>query len=68
MVDRGFTIDDLLFPLHVKLNIPAFTKNKPQLSDKEDCQGAHSCGKGLSETQSVQDVKWYCACGIFKTV
>ncbi|CAC5397821.1 unnamed protein product [Mytilus coruscus] len=26
MADRGFTIDDLLFPLRVKLNIPAFTK------------------------------------------
>jgi hypothetical protein len=24
MADRGFTIDDLLFPLRVKLNIPAF--------------------------------------------
>jgi hypothetical protein len=33
MADRGFTIDDLLFPLRVKLNIPAFTKSKPQLSD-----------------------------------
>ncbi|CAC5397117.1 unnamed protein product [Mytilus coruscus] len=32
MADRGFTIDDLLFPLRVKLNIPALTKNKPQLS------------------------------------
>ncbi|CAC5416296.1 unnamed protein product [Mytilus coruscus] len=30
MADRGFTIDGLLFPLRVKLNIPAFTKNKPQ--------------------------------------
>ncbi|XP_052074204.1 uncharacterized protein LOC127712052 [Mytilus californianus] len=26
MADRGFTIDDLLFPLSVKLNMPAFTK------------------------------------------
>ncbi|CAG2222433.1 unnamed protein product [Mytilus edulis] len=29
MADRGFTIDDLLFPLRVKLNIPAFTKTNP---------------------------------------
>ncbi|KAK6180859.1 hypothetical protein SNE40_008835 [Patella caerulea] len=35
MVDRGFTIDDLLFPLRVKLNIPAFTKCKPQLSARD---------------------------------
>jgi hypothetical protein len=35
MADRGFTIDDLLYPLRVKLNIPAFTKGKPQLSDQE---------------------------------
>ena len=35
MADRGFTIDDLLFPLRVKLNIPAFTKNKPQLSAED---------------------------------
>lgn len=32
MADRGFTIEDLLFPRRVKLNIPAFTKGKPQLS------------------------------------
>ena len=32
MTDRGFTIDDLLFPRRVKLNIPAFTKCKSQLS------------------------------------
>ncbi|XP_048753449.2 uncharacterized protein LOC125664649 [Ostrea edulis] len=30
MTDRGFTIDDLLFPLKVKLNIPAFTKGKEE--------------------------------------
>ncbi|CAG2187310.1 unnamed protein product [Mytilus edulis] len=35
MADRGFTIDDLLFPLRVKLNIPAFTKCKPQLSNED---------------------------------
>jgi hypothetical protein len=35
MADRGFTIDDLLFPLRVKLNIPAFTKSKPQLSAED---------------------------------
>jgi hypothetical protein len=35
MADRDFTIDDLLFPLRVKLNIPAFTKNKPQLSAED---------------------------------
>lgn len=35
MADRGFTIDDLLFPRRVKLNIPAFTKCKPQLSGED---------------------------------
>ncbi|CAC5404841.1 unnamed protein product [Mytilus coruscus] len=35
MADRGFTIDDLLFPLRVKLNIPAFTKCKPHLSNED---------------------------------
>lgn len=35
MADRGFTIKDLLFPLRVKLNMPAFTKGKPQLSEME---------------------------------
>ena len=34
MADRGFTIQDLLFPLRVKLNIPAFTSGE-QLSDEE---------------------------------
>lgn len=35
MADRGFTIHDLLFPLRVKLNMPAFTKGKPQLTEEE---------------------------------
>ena len=34
MADRGFTIQDLLFPLRVKLNIPAFSHGK-QLSNEE---------------------------------
>lgn len=35
MADRGFTIDDVLFPRRVELNIPAFTKCKPQLSGED---------------------------------
>ena len=35
MADRGFTIGDLLFPMRVKLNIPAFTKGKDQLSESD---------------------------------
>lgn len=35
MADRGFTIDDVLFPRRVELNIPAFTKYKPQLSGED---------------------------------
>ena len=35
MADRGFKIDDLLFPRRVKLKIPAFTKCKPQLSGED---------------------------------
>lgn len=35
MADRGFTIEDFLFPRLVKLNIPAFTKCKPQLSNED---------------------------------
>ena len=53
MADRGFT---------------TLVKCRGCYIDKEDCQGVHSCGKGHPETQSVQDLKWYCACGIFKTV
>jgi hypothetical protein len=34
MADRGFTIDDFLFPRKVKLNIPAFSHGK-QLSNEE---------------------------------
>ncbi|XP_076471887.1 uncharacterized protein LOC143301465 [Babylonia areolata] len=34
MADRGFTIEELLFPLGVNLNIPAFSQGK-QLSDEE---------------------------------
>ncbi|VDI47585.1 Hypothetical predicted protein [Mytilus galloprovincialis] len=35
MADRGFTIEDFSFPRRVKLNIPAFTKCKPQLSNED---------------------------------
>jgi hypothetical protein len=35
MADRGFTIEDFLFPCRVKLDIPAFTKCKPQLSNED---------------------------------
>ena len=35
MADRGFTIQDLLFPRKVKLNIPAFTKGRDQLTERE---------------------------------
>ncbi|CAC5379670.1 unnamed protein product [Mytilus coruscus] len=34
MADRGFTIEDFLFPRRVKLKIPAFTKCKAQLSNE----------------------------------
>lgn len=33
--DRGMFINYLLFSLRVKLNIPAFTKGKEQLSEKD---------------------------------
>jgi hypothetical protein len=74
MADRDFTIDDLLFPLRVKLNIPAFTKNKPQLN-AEDVTLTRRIARvrihverAIRRLKSVQDFKWYCACGIFKTV
>ena len=35
MADRGFTVDDLLEPLGVSLNIPAFLKGRAQLSKEE---------------------------------
>lgn len=35
MAYRGFTINDLLFPFRVKLNIPAFTKGQNQLLEDD---------------------------------
>lgn len=35
MADRGFPITDLLFPLQVKLNIPAFTNGGKQLTEEK---------------------------------
>ena len=35
MADRGFTIEDFLFPRRVKLDIRAFIKCKPQLSNED---------------------------------
>ncbi|CAC5408014.1 unnamed protein product [Mytilus coruscus] len=35
MADRGFTIEDFLFPRRVKLNFPAYTKCRPQLSNED---------------------------------
>lgn len=46
MADRGFTIKELLEPLGVSLNIPAFLKGKDQLS-RED----------ISESQTIATVR-----------
>ena len=35
MADRGFTVEDDLKPLKVKLNIPAFLDDKDQLGQEE---------------------------------
>ena len=67
MADRGFTIDDLLFPLRVKLNIPAFTKCKPQLS-ASDVTPTRRIPRVRIHVErairrlSVQNVKQHCSC------
>ncbi|XP_021377688.1 uncharacterized protein LOC110465884, partial [Mizuhopecten yessoensis] len=57
MADRGFTINDLLFPLRVKLNIPAFTRGKDQLSEVDVTQTRRIANVRIHVERAIRRLK-----------
>ncbi|XP_056009547.1 uncharacterized protein LOC130046466 [Ostrea edulis] len=60
MADRGFTIDDLLFLLKVKLNIPAFTKGKDQLSEEDVTETRRIATVRIHVERAIRRLKVFC--------
>lgn len=58
MADRGFTIQDLLFPLQAKLNIPAFSHGK-QLSDEEVTRTRRVANVRIHVERAIRRMKVY---------
>ncbi|PFX12819.1 hypothetical protein AWC38_SpisGene23158 [Stylophora pistillata] len=47
LADRGFTVRELLSPLHVKLEIPSFMKERKNLSTAEELETRHIATAGI---------------------
>ena len=58
MADRGFTIQDLLFPLRVKLNIPAFSHGK-QLPNEEVTRTRRVANVRIHVERGIRSLKIY---------
>ena len=56
MADRGFTIQDLLFPKQVSLNIPAFSQGK-QMSDEEVTRTRRIAGVRIHVEKAIRRIK-----------
>ena len=57
MADRGFTIDDLLQPLGVSLNIPAFLSGRSQLSHNEVTESQTIAAVRIHVERAIQRIK-----------
>ena len=57
MADRGFTIAGLLQPLKVSLNIPAFLKDRDQLSNIEVAESQTIAAVRIHAERAIQRVK-----------
>lgn len=58
MADRGFTISDLLYPLQVKLNIPAFSQGK-QLSEEDVTETRRIAQVRIHVERAIRRLKVY---------
>ena len=57
MADRGFTIDDLLKPLNVSLNIPSFLCDREQLTHDEVIESQTIASVRIHVERAIQRVK-----------
>ncbi|XP_033644777.1 uncharacterized protein LOC117304428 [Asterias rubens] len=57
MADRGFTIDDLLKPMGVKLNIPAFFKERKQFEEDETIETQQIAAERIHVERAINKVK-----------
>ena len=59
MADRGFTIGEELFSLHVGLNIPAFLRGRKQLSEKEVVESRRIASVRIHVERAIRRMKSY---------
>ena len=59
MADRGFTIEEELKPLNVKLNIPAFLDGREQLSENEVKESQTIASVRIHVERAIQRVKTF---------
>ena len=57
MADRGFTIEDLLKPMGVKLNIPAFLKGREQFKTAETIETQQIAAERIHVERAINKVK-----------
>ena len=57
MADRGFTIQDLLAPLNVTLNIPSFLAGKDQLSEDEALESQTIAAVRIHVERAIERIK-----------
>ena len=59
MADRGFTIGEELFSLHVGLNIPSFLRGRKQLSEKEVVESRRIASMRIHDERAIRRMKSY---------
>lgn len=59
MADRGFSLDDELLVQGVRLNTPAFTKGKKQLTEKEVTTTRRIASVRIHVERAINRVKTY---------
>ena len=59
MADQGFTIEDLLEPMNVKLNTPAFLKGRGQFETEEAHETQHIEAERIHVERAIDNVKQF---------
>lgn len=59
MADRGFTISEELFSLHVGHNIPSFLRGRKQLREKEDVESRRIASVRIHVERAIRRMKSY---------
>ena len=59
MADKGFLIEELLKPIHVRLNIPAFLGHKSQLDENEVNESQKIARVRIHVERAIERIKRY---------